>query len=337
MKKYLKELDVYSGIAILFVVLHHAWCDYVGVGLNQGSLHLSCYRGFIESLATVCVAMFIFISGYKYQLNEKNLKYKEFAIKKMNRVIKPFIIISVFYILLTYIKYIYKTHLISYDIFLKMILDFLKIFIGYNIAYPLWYIPMYLFIVLSYPVIQKIIANTKIRMILFLFLFVGFQYLSLKCTFIKTYPYPFKFVTFYYLYEMGQIFYKYKNNNNKIVDYNTLGFVTSLLYIIIIICANSINTFDYIWINPIGVIFYYYISETLKNSKLLIYLGKYSFYIFLMHGPLFTEIITMNILLKAHILKYSLSVAIITIGGILGSILFYKLTKKLGLNKYIFN
>ena len=80
--KKVKELDILSGIAILLVVLLHSnayyiWDIYPSVTSN--------FTIFIENLlcniTAPAVPIFIFISGYKFAINDINTNFKKFIQK----------------------------------------------------------------------------------------------------------------------------------------------------------------------------------------------------------------------------------------------------------------
>ena len=147
-KGKLLELEVFSGIAILCVVLIHCNGYYLLNILNletYGQAHF--YTRLLDNFVHGAVPMFIFISGYKYALNNINDNYKEFVLKKVKMVIKPFIIINMCFVIKNIINYP------NYYNLKTIIAEIIWIFIGHSVAYQLWYIPMYIFIVVTYPIL----------------------------------------------------------------------------------------------------------------------------------------------------------------------------------------
>lgn len=341
MKQHLNELQVYSGIAILFVVLIHSNGYYL-----QNVLFLENYVGsgiilnIIDKLIHSAVPMFIFISGYKYQMNNKNEPYKKFVIKKYNNVFKPFFILSLFFIFLntsiTTLKMFFSFGTINVAIvLLRFVKDLLKIFVGYNYAVQLWYIPLYLFIVLSYPIILKYLRHDKIRMTIFILLALFWVYINnLNLHFISKYPQPFNFVYYFYLYELGNLFYKYKINVKK-------GFLLVLLFGLSWISISLIKDpklsgiITDTFLVPIEVMAFYFISVTIKNSKIFNLLGKYSFHIFLFHVPFLSYISIFT--QKIGFYKTGLISPILATVSILFSMGLYKILVKTKIGKYMFN
>ena len=80
---------------------------------------------------------------------------------------------------------------------------------------------------------------------------------------------------------------------------------------------------------------FYYISIQLKENQLLKTLGKYSFYIFLLHEPIFVRWISRQIN-ELNLYKGYFITLLIAIFAITFSILFYKLLTKIRLSEIIF-
>lgn len=279
-KEKIKELDIFSGISILCVVLIHSNSFYMSEILNFNSFAESCFSiKLLDNFVTASVAMFIFIAGYKYALNNLNDDYKKYVLKRIKRVIKPFLVISAIFLLKNIISYP------DYFNLKTLIVEIIYIFLGYNIAYQLWYIPMYLFITCTYPIIYKIFKTDKTRIIFILFLVIIQYLLCLKFDILT--QKPFNFIYYYLFYEMGVIFEKYnlKENTKNWSTIIIVLFVCSATLLAIKPMGDLYITFQRYLISPLAVISYYFISSKLIKSRLLDYLGKYSFYIFLLHAP----------------------------------------------------
>ena len=280
-KKYEPSLQSFSGIAIIFVVFIHANSYYLLSVLKKTSYEEVYFTTrLLDNFIHGAVPMFIFISGYKYILNDINKSYKEYSIRRIKRVIKPFLIISMIFFLKDIVVN-YKSLNIKIDI-----TNFLKIFIGYNIAYQLWYIPMYIFISLTYPIIYKLLKNEKIRILFILFIVVIQYYVSWHSELIASHP--FDFIYYYIFFEMGVIFYKY-DIVYKFKKYNVL-IIAIYVALAFIVTLNPLNEIVghlkkfMLW--PMSVVAYYFLNSKIQDNKLLQYLGENSFYIFLLHEPI---------------------------------------------------
>ena len=222
MKERRPELEIYSGIAILFVVLLHSNAYYLSNVLKLGAyLQAGVLLHVTDKIIHIAVPMFIFIAGFKYQMNNTGDAYGSFFAKKIKGVFIPFFLLSTFYLIYFWSKVFYTRWVntgywdVQY-VLTNMIPNFFKMFLGYNFAYQFWYIPMYLLIVLSYPLIAKGIKNIYIRFALYFAVAVFWEVIvSLRVPFINNYPYPLKFVYYFFIYELGCIFYHkglYKRN-----------------------------------------------------------------------------------------------------------------------------
>ena len=76
-------MNIYSGLAILYVVLIHSNTYYTLNILKSSYQNADILVRVLSNIIGIAVPMFIFISGYKYSLNNKNENYKKFAYKKI--------------------------------------------------------------------------------------------------------------------------------------------------------------------------------------------------------------------------------------------------------------
>ena len=329
-KNWAPELQSLSGLAIIFVVLIHATAYYLFSVLHKTSFEeIDFATRLVDNLIHGAVPMFIFISGYKYALNNIEKSYKEYAISRTNKVIKPFLIISMIF----FIKDI-MLNLESLNI-RNSVINFFRIFIGYNIAYQLWYVPMYLFIILTYPILHKLIKNEKVR-IVFVVGIVIIQY-SLSWYIELLASHPFDFVYYYLFFYMGLVFCKY-DIKSKFEKWD-IKIITIFVIVALIITLNPINELCgqlkrfVLW--PMSVGAYYFLAIRIKDNRLLQYLGKYSFYIFLLHEPIFCTKI--SYIFKSMGIYNSVTISFII--GILTmgiTILTYKIIEKTSIKKLLF-
>lgn len=329
-KNWVLELQSLSGLAIIFVVLIHATSYYLLSVLSMNSFdEIDFTSRLVDNLIHGAVPMFIFVAGYKYALNNIDKPYKEYVISRTNKVLKPFLMISMIFFIKDIIVNIENLNIRNSAI------SFFRIFIGYNVAYQLWYIPMYFLIVLTYPILYKLIKNEKIR-IVFIMVIVIIQY-SLSWYSELLASHPFDFVYYYLFFHMGLVFCKYDIKSKfKKCD---IKIIVTYLILALIITLNPIKELNgplrrfILW--PISVIAYYFFSLRLKDNRILQYLGKYSFYIFLLHEPIFCTKIS-------YIFKsigiYNSVIESFIIGGLtIGiTILTYKIIEKTFIKKLLF-
>lgn len=340
MNKKLDYLQVYSGIAILFVVLIHANGYYLH---NILGLNLAVEAGnifyLVDNFLQVAVSMFIFIAGYKYEMTKGNKSIKQFYYDKIKKNGKPFVLISLFFIIsiliLSILKKVILNQYVDIVFYAKIfVLRFIKIFIGYNEVYQLWYIPLYMLIVLIYPMICRLIKSSKTRFIFFISIAILQAVSSLQYEWLNIHPFDFTY--YFYLFELGVIFFNYRKCRGQVSNkIFILYFITLFLSYIFKqkILSLLFNQF-LLW--PIGCIIFYKISLMFREFKLLKYIGKYSFYIFLFHEPIYMKSIGMFIN-KLGLYNSWIPIPLISIGGIVLSILTYKIFMKFRIGRYILN
>ena len=331
MNKKLNELDVLSGIAIIFVVLIHT-----NIVASETFINLRINRYYIvfSNFLNLSVPIFLFVSGIKYQIIEKNYSYRKFIKKKSKVVLKPFLILSGGYLCILYVTKPLISHLIPINSFSIIEYNFRNLFYNiiniflcqgkyYNLAYQLWYIPMFMTVVVIYPYLYRIFSN-KIRFIILLLIAIILNALHVK--------HPFDFISYLYIYDFGNLFYCYFKD--KKLRYGLI----ILAIILIIINFNYNNLLNLIGMKAIFTIsclvLLYEIAKRLKDNNILLYIGNYSFYIFLFHEPFGINFIS-EILIKLN-LYHSYFVSLLVGGNaILFSIIIYKLLCTLNIKKFV--
>lgn len=329
-KKWVPELQSFSGLAIIFVVLIHSTAYYLlSVQHKTYFEEVDYVTRLVDNLIHGAVPMFIFIAGYKYALNDIDVPYRKFVKSRVGKIFKPFLIISIIFFVKDIIS---ATGPMNIMVSCK---SFLRIFIGYNAAYQLWYVPMYFMITLTYPILCKIIKDEKIR-IIFIIVVVITQY-SLSWYSDLLASHPFDFIYYYLYFHMGLIFYRYDFKNKS----NNFHFIIIAAYMVITLIL-TFNTSYYLsgpikWfiIWPMSVVAYYFLVLKIKDNKLLKYLGKYSFYIFMLHEPIFCTKIS-YIFKSLGIFNSVGETFIIAAITIIVTMFVYKIIENTFINKLIF-
>lgn len=193
---------------------------------------------------------------------------------------------------------------------------------------------MYMLIVLLYPIICKYIKSNKNRLTLFLLITIVQQLGSLYYKWMKFHP--FDFVYYFCLFELGVIFFNYIKSKRQISN------KIFILYIIILIVSTIIkdniisSVFNQILLNPISCITFYKISVKFSDIRILNYIGRYSFYIYLFHEPIFMKYIA-KFIDRMGLYNNWLPIPIVGIGGMIMSIITYKIFIKFKIGRYILN
>lgn len=330
-----KSLIVYNGISIIFVVLIHANAYYLHYINSNNTKFL---MKLLVDIIYIAVPMFIFISGYKYELTKKNRNLNKYYKSKINNIIKPTLIISIVWIIIFLSLAIIKKVIVGQDIEIMFYMKILiyrigQIMIGNNDIYQLWYIPMYVIITFSYPFIERYITGYKKILLFFsfsIFQVIGSNYFAILNT------HPLDFIYYFWFFEMGILFYNKEKNitNMKIILLMIyIGALAVNLYIQNGIISEIIIK---IIMYPIGIVLFYYISLYLKNSKILNSTGKYSFYIYVLHEPIILSNIGL-IFQKLGVYKSWICVLIISCIGILVCIYLYKVSLIFKIGRFFWN
>lgn len=331
MKSVKKYLTIYSGVAILFVLLIHSNAYYLHyVNENEDIILMKVFINIIN----IAVPMFIFIAGYKYQLTNKSRDLKEYYKIKFNRIIKPTLIISILwsciFLALSIIKKALQGQAIDIVFYLKTFLyRIFQIFIGNNDIYQLWYIPMYIFIVFLYPNIEKYNVYNKI----IIFSILAIVQVVGSCYFSILNEHPFDFIYYFIFFEMGVLFYKNENKLKFKKSYYYNIFIVLILISGIFTNENINKILIKLIIYPIGVIVFYYISQLIQNISWIEIIGRYSFIIYVLHEPIILS--RLGILIQILNLYNSwIWVPIISIIGIIICIFLYKISLRFKIGRY---
>ena len=330
--KILSELEVFSGIAIIFVVLIHSLSYYLTNVLNLVAYTDARFLvRLFQNIIYTAVPMFIFIAGYKYALNNIDDDYKEHVSKKIRSVLKPFIVISLIFLIKDLVNYPE-----NYGGLGSIILSFLKIFIGLNPAYQLWFIPMYLFLSITYPLIYEKYKTDRGRVALIILIVLAQRLVGERFSFFNTQP--FKFIYYYLFYEMGVLFYKHKIKERLIkYDLIIIGIFIIATFMVSKIRQPFIHKQIQLYIlSFISITAFYFISIRIKGNKLLNYLGKESFGIYLFHEPFILTSIA-NIFVRAGIYNSMVDIFLIAILSIIVSIVAIKIIDNTFLKNIFFN
>ena len=274
-------------------------------------------------------------------MKDKNKEYATLIYKKCTKVIKPFLIVSMFWILYQCGDLMVKDILINKSVnginILSVFLeDTTRIFLGFNYAYQLWYIPMYALIVLGYPIITKYLKDSKTRLISLYIVAIIISVVQSKTKILASdYLNPINYIYYFYLYELGaQAFSRGLNKKyGKIILATYLVLLSAELFIKDSFINNMCTTLILV---PLSVVAWFYVATLLKNSKILLTLGKYSFPIFLFHEPIFVKE-TSNLLLRYKLYSSPIMIPIVSVVAILFSISLYEIVIKTDLGKYTFD
>ena len=152
-----KEPKRYFGIDLIRVLacflvieIHSGQLYYID---SEGGLIKSdknIWPGIFNSLATVCVPLFVMISGYLLLPMKKD--YSTFLKKRFTRILFPYVAFNIFYNIYFYIRGFFELK--------AMLLNISKMFINFSIGH-LWYIYMIIGVYLYVPIITPWIKTAE--------------------------------------------------------------------------------------------------------------------------------------------------------------------------------
>lgn len=280
-KKYCPELTVMSGLAIIFVLMIHA------VGSCHGSLYpdIASYADCGFLLCMLCntvspaVPMFIFISGFKYALNDSETPYFDFLRKRLPKVLMSFLILNTLFWALDCMVWME-----TFDpILLAKI--YISSWMGNSVAYQLWYIPMYCCVLAACPLVCRVIRSSWIRFLLYLAVGIANRALTVYDPVFN--EYPLRFVNYPVFFEMGIAACEY--NLASKVKYKLLP---ALVYWLVLGLLSWLapGWTDGYWIHYllyylVGTMVYYLLSTALMENRILKWFGVISYPLFLLHEP----------------------------------------------------
>ena len=258
-------------LAIIIVVLGHSIILYsTSWGFYQ-SVNKVIFLDKVKNIINLFqMPLFFSISGYLlyYQLN-KNIEFKEFLIKKAKRLLIPFIIFGIFWmipikLLVNYPNY---ENLKFYQIVLKLLTG--------NDTGHLWYLPTLFLIFLLVVFIKKyFIKKSDILLIIFLFII---SYFSSKFE-INNYVKQTLFYSFYFY--LGTLINKYQKTNLNIF----ILIILMILNILLFKYFSYLRIFEYI-LSGLIIILIYKIMP-IRSCNIVNLISENSYGIYLLHSPL---------------------------------------------------
>lgn len=277
--------DQLRGIAIFFVVLGHLW------------VHVSKIKPQII-LSGESVSLFLVLSGYGLAISTKNkfISFKEFCIKRIKRVMIPYWLVTIFILIIDYFildRMLKFDHLamtlLGINTKIEVInLDYVRWFVTFVL---LWYLLFYLFY------IKYRSSYSSVLLLIIAFLILPLNYYFLKIIWWhQFFSFPLGCLL---AINRDKFIDLYKNNNKLLIILSIIGICYVLFYKILMsyVSINSTVTklFPYIFLvyysewNSLIISFSSLILlgkfvERGFHSNILIFIGKYSYEIFLLHG-----------------------------------------------------
>lgn len=320
-----KTISVNKSIIIKFVAVCLMIClhlfsnmnsnDYISV-LRIGQIPIEYY---IANFSTICVGIFVFISGYGLSIKYcENVTYK----KMFNKIIKFYLNFWIIFIIFIPLGFILGKLEFSYT---RIILNFFAITSDYS--YEWWFATFYIMILLLFPIICKLIKKYNYKLIIllsFILNIIGMGivklYIAENITFI-----PIRLLgtllSQIFIFVLAMCIAKYglfDKLNKKIKNSKGNSFIIFIISSLIILFFNQVPVIGEILKIVIVPLFVFGLANMIKENKLLIILGKQSTNIWLIHTFFthyyFSEIIHMP---KLSILIYIFTIIITLIASVI--------------------
>lgn len=283
-----EDTNQIKGIAILFVIFNHLFYTPKGLytDIYIGNIDLIYY---ISHVGRVSIGMFVFFSGYGLFQSQKKRKVglKSFYLKSYTKLYFNYWFIWLLFVPIFFLFFnnslslVYKDH-----IFIRMIINLLGLqdifnFFGVNPTW--WFMTCIILLYFLYPYLKVLLDKFDWRIPFFLFIFSLF---SINISFLGITPYqPIKDLLFTFVLGMfcakQNIFVRINNKINKkwiFILLLVLLLVLSIYLSILLTTKSHIVTDGIITILIAQILFLFK-----SNSKILAFIGRHSFNIFLFH------------------------------------------------------
>jgi len=298
---YLNNISLLRTFAILIVVLGHSMIVYqYNWGIYIPVVKSSFFNALKTYIDTFQMPLFIFISGYMYYYCRKECgkynKFSKFSFDKIKRLIVPYICVAFIYVLPIRIMTNYKGYYgnNTFQIIYKYILT------GLDVGH-LWYLLAIFEIFIVFYLFEATIDKIGIPA----------SFIIIACADIISYKFPHVFqisssIHYFMFFYLGYLIRRYektfeapfKGKNNIVIIVALFILQFSFLIVSFKISNNNIigtllKNLVYLLSNISATIFYFLVLssisfkyKSLNSNKVLKFLDKESFAIYLFHSPL---------------------------------------------------
>ena len=262
-----------KGFLALCIVFHHL-SKWVTTGTEFSNFS---YMG------TYIVSVFFFLSGYGlYVQNERKENYLDnFLVKRLSRILTPFIVISSIYLIYRSINGQELTVSFFMNLFKK----------GSTVIYNGWFVDIIILMYVFFYISFKTFRNRTVAILVNTLLIGGYIILAIKL------GYGFWWYNSSFPFALGLIWAKYNKKIDKMLnDYYFVGIIlaTCLLfmshqYSFILKKLHLVDEFSYgvsaNLDNIIFTLFFILVARKIDfSNKYLLFLGRISFELYMVHG-----------------------------------------------------
>lgn len=262
-----------KGLLALGIVFHHL-SQWVTTGTEFVNF---------KYMGTYIVSVFFFISGYGLyvQNNRKEDYLDNFLSKRLSKILTPFIAISSIYLIYRSINGQVLSSLFFIDLFRK----------GSTVIYNGWFVDIIILMYIFFYISFKIFSNRTVAILVNTLLIVGYIILAIKL------GYGFWWYNSSLPFVLGLLWAKNKKYIDEILNkyyFIILVCITSLLFIshqysFVLKKLHIVDSYSYAFLanidNVIFTIFFILIVRKIDfSNKYLLFLGKISFELYMIHG-----------------------------------------------------
>lgn len=262
-----------KGLLALGIVFHHL-SQWVTTGTEFVNF---------KYMGTYIVSVFFFISGYGLyvQNNRKEDYLDNFLSKRLSKILTPFIAISSIYLIYRSINGQVLSSLFFIDLFRK----------GSTVIYNGWFVDIIILMYIFFYISFKIFSNRTVAILVNTLLIVGYIILAIKL------GYGFWWYNSSLPFVLGLLWAKNKKYIDEILNkyyFIILVCITSLLFIshqysFVLKKLHIVDSYSYAFLanidNVIFAIFFILIARKIDfSNKYLLFLGKISFELYMIHG-----------------------------------------------------
>lgn len=315
------NIDFAKGFTIILVVIGHI--------LTQANLEGNEWFKFIHRcIYRFHMPLFMFLSGVIFYFNFKIIhsfeEYKNFILKKTFRLMPAFFL---FGLLILLGKILVSQFMYVDDVPQNIFHTLIQILINpySSPAGSLWYIYVlfeyYLIMSIVYSILKK---NTLILIFLSVFIFLISVIFKVPETFALH-----LFTEYFLFFNLGAIYIKYRESLNKVFsNYGIIFIVTFFIsfYMMGILSGPLNKLLISLFSIPAILAFHEIIRNNNKYEKFFLYIGEYTFTIYLMN-TIFIGLLK-GLLFKLfpwHGINFLIYLPILTVGGVFLPIISYNL------------
>lgn len=281
------EHKSFQGLFVLLMIILHLFCN-----LNMSNAYKPIIYIFnipisyyIAILGDCCVFGFAFLSGYSLTLldEKENFKNKDYYKKQFKKIIRLLVNYWIILLLFSLISILISNGHLMPGSFKEFFANLFLISNSYNGAW--WYLPIYIYLVLLFPILKKIVNKYPIlSLFVFFLIYLISYYLRIKSNidnFVFVHLYLLGMSSFEFL--IGIYFFKF-SILSKLEKYNKKIIFLILLFLILLLFFARTLFLQSLFFAPLSGLVIILLFHCLhRDNYILSFIGKHSTNIWLVH------------------------------------------------------